>query len=95
MIPELPKTKSAPSSPSLQTQFSVLNDICSSSKPGRTSTSPALALAGNVADIAANCQASNCAVNTIINYQQCGSPARNDTYQQDEKANCCYQHLKR
>ncbi|XP_032422617.1 uncharacterized protein LOC116722567 [Xiphophorus hellerii] len=95
MIPELPKT-SASSSPSLRTPFSVLNDIYSSSKPEKTSTStsPALALTGNVADTAANSQASNCAVYTMINYQQCVSPARNDTSKQDEKANCCYQRLK-
>ncbi|XP_017159233.1 uncharacterized protein si:ch211-214p13.8 isoform X1 [Poecilia reticulata] len=94
MTSELPET-SASSSPSLRTQFSVLNNIYSSSKPERTSTSLALSLTGNVADTAANSQASNYAVFTVINYQQCGAPARKYTCKQDETTNCCYQRLKR
>ncbi|XP_054887929.1 B- and T-lymphocyte attenuator-like [Poeciliopsis prolifica] len=41
----------APSSPSLKTQISVLNDIYSSCKPGTTSPSPALTLTGNASEM--------------------------------------------
>ncbi|XP_032422765.1 uncharacterized protein LOC116722684 [Xiphophorus hellerii] len=90
MIPGLPKM-SAPASPRLRTQFSVLNDIYSSSKPERTtSSSPALALTGNQLNVTyttVKTEAPNVEMYAVINPLQRGATVRNYTCKPDAKTN--------
>ncbi|XP_047227011.1 uncharacterized protein si:ch211-214p13.8 [Girardinichthys multiradiatus] len=89
-IPELPKT-SVLFSPTVRTQSSVLNDVNSSRKVERTtSTSPPPAHIGNqpaVANTAAKTQVSNSVLYAVINYQQGGRADRRSACKQGEKIN--------
>lgn len=77
MIPDLPK-RSDPTTPVLQTHFSVLNDIYCPSSTG-TPLSPPFTITNRnqpLTNIPNESQVSDCAVYAVINHRQPMLPAR-------------------